>query len=243
MRLIPAALAIISAGFFVACDDDGDKLDNPMTTLRASGWTFSPAECQGACIGEIRTRDDEPQINAYSDNEDVEVSVAKMNSKDDGMFVYKVLVSLPERTVPSLLKSEVTIEVVDGTHERIYKVVEISQSGMLTGITGNSIAGHYTLAEEKELDPDDGETEISLSKSAVLDFTAEGKVTVAGAAGIDEFRPGTYTYTISGNTVTFGTPAQTFTVIALDASGLTLEHKDMKGQLVDEYTQFVFEKK
>ena len=100
IRLLPAALAVISAGLFAACDDDSDKLDNPLTTLHATGWTFSPAECQEACIGEIRTRDDEPQINAYSDNEDVEVTVAKMAGKDDGMFVYKVLVSLQERTAP-----------------------------------------------------------------------------------------------------------------------------------------------
>lgn len=243
IRLLPAALAVISAGFFAACDDDSDKLDNPLTTLHATGWTFSPAECQEACIGEIRTRDDEPQINAYSDNEDVEVTVAKMAGKDDGMFVYKVLVSLPERTAPSLMKSEVMIEVVDGTHERLSKVVEICQSGLLAGMTNSSLAGQYTLSEERELDPEDGEYEISHSKSAMLEFTADGKVTVTGAADIDEFRPGTYSYTISGNAVTFGNPAQTFTVMALDASGMTLEHKDMKGAAVDEYTQFVFEKK
>lgn len=242
LLFIPAAAMILSSGFiFTACDDDDDKdLDYPETYVTASDWTFSPGEHNEICIGEIKTRSDNPQLDYNVTSEYVDVAISKVPGKDDGFNVYKVLVSLDKRVVPSMLESKVLVEAVGGTNERVSKEVDINQYGYLAPVSAEKLAGKYSLVRYNELDADDGDSESLTNVKSNLQFNADGTLIVNNTAGIDELHNGTFSYLLNENTLSLGYPEGRFSIISLDENVLILEQIEMDGLRIDDYKQFIF---
>lgn len=235
---------MVSSGFLASCKDDGKDPEIPVTDLSLSEWTFSPSSHEDICIGEIRTKDDNPEINAGSTNEYIGITYARMPQKENGLNIYKILASVAERTVPASVSSVVEVEVVGKTDERIYKKVKIGQYGLVSGLDNNTLAGVYRLGEIRELDADDGDLEIkTLGIAAELSVLPDGTITIAGVKGTDDFRNGTFNYTLNGNQLKIGNEVYTIAYYADDTQSRTMvlervEHDNLR---VDEYDQYYFQ--
>jgi len=244
--LMTTALATGASWMLASCDDDNSKgLDNPFTSVEAADWTFTSDAYQDVCIGEIKTRDDNPEITAYSTSEDVEVAVSKAGT-DDGLNIYRVYVSLPERTKAVEMQSKVMIEAVGGTDERVYKEVNINQYGSIRNLGWDLLSGTYTLTGVNELDPEDGDSEVETDKAMKLTFSTDGQATVSDLHDIDLMYPHTGAATLDGNKISFGSPTRTFTVASAEATPqgkrIVLEYREgFIGSRVTEYEQYVFQ--
>ena len=243
-RFAVAAGIMFGATLLTACGDDGKPdPEFPVTRLTLTGWNFSSDSHEDICIGEIKTKDTHPEINVSSTDPAIGVTYALMPDTDDGMYVYKILASMAERTVSTPVASTVEVEVVGKTNERTYKKVIVRQQGFPSGIDMSSLAGNYTLGIVKELDADDGDyEELTHGVSVNLNLDASGNATFSGISGTDDFSEGTFTYSIEGNKLRIG--RDVYTVVSFQNMPgekiLVVEYPQMKGNIVDEYEQYTF---
>lgn len=236
----------LGSGMFVSCDDD-DKSDPelPVTDLSLSPWNFSAGAHEDICIGEIRTKDDNPEIFAGSTSEDIGITYYRLPQKDNGVNVYKILASVAERTVPASISSVVEVEVVGKTDERIYKKVVVGQYGLVSGVDNNTLAGVFNLVEKRELDLDDGDLDTETAGIAAnLSFLADGTLTITNVKDADDFSNGQYNYRIDGNKLIIGNTTYTIANYSDDGQKKTLilESVEYNGSVADEYNQYVFVK-
>lgn len=242
MKFIPAVLPAVglAAGLTMlsACGDDNDDPELPVTDLTLSEWNFSADDYPEVCIGELKTKDDNPEMNATSSNGDFIVNMI-YDGRDNGLNEWKVMLSIPRNAALSARDTDIEVEVVGKTDERIYKKARISQYGKVSDLTFPALEGSYTLVSYSELD-DDGSVSPAKNCSLSLEIAADGKVNVSDQKGIDDFVPGNYNAVLNGNRLTLGT--RTYTVAALNNQNgtktLVLEEIDYDNGNIDDIEQF-----